>query len=221
MAVLDRDIWDAIEVFFDKHQTMELNEGTIVDTTPSGAKVRLKGSTNVQDARIMKGALIDPGDYAILARPRGFGRWTVIGAFAYGERAGTPGNDVVEATLLFAPDNIRAEDSIPGSILVAWDAPVQTDVVFEVQTNTVPAEAGAATILTTRGSYAIIDSDEERFVRVRCVSKAFQYSTWTTWLLAEPAPQPNSSSSANFDDILTFYGEPISYDGNILTYTTS
>lgn len=215
---LKHNLFDALDIYFDKKSIPEIEEGVVVTIQGLSARVKLLGSSNIQIARVSRDSKIVPGDQVILIRPKKRQQWTVITATNSNSRGSSEVDLPDVAFELSPPKNIHSLEVLPGCILLIWDAPIQQVVTFEVQQNTSAAEVGASIVLTTRGSYAIIPSEVPLYFRIRCVSDNYQSSTWSSWLLAPPFSF-DDFAPAGVDTIVTFYGEVVTFNGEVVTFS--
>lgn len=211
----DKNLLDAVELLIDRKLPVTLAEGVILSITPSGALVKLGGSSQAQEANVVKGTDIQTGDYCILVRPQRSSRWIVLACYTAAIIGRVVAGGPNKAFELSPPNSPTSLEVIPGAILYSWDVPAQQPVVFEVQTNTDEIEAGATSVLTTRGAYAIIPSDVHLYCRVRSVSTDFEYSSWSEWLLCEPG-EASASSATDLSNVLIECDEPICCDGEFV-----
>lgn len=200
-----RNLFDAIDVHLDRREIRELTEGRIVAMNGLTATVRLVGSSDAQEADLAKGIVAEAGDDVVLVRPRGRRRWIVVSAFASPRQGMKPTtaapNQPGARGSLFPPNNIQSEDLLPGIVVLKWDAPPQEPLVFEVQTNTQAQESGAASVLKTRGSYAIIKNAYGMYLRVRSWRSDFQVSAWSPWVWGAAGTNAGSTGTSGSGDV--------------------
>lgn len=200
-----RNLFDAIDVHLDRREIRELTEGRIVAMNGLTATVRLVGSSDAQEADLAKGIVAEAGDDVVLVRPRGRRRWIVVSAFASPRQGMKPTtaapNQPGARGSLFPPNNIQSEDLLPGIVVLKWDAPPQEPLVFEVQTNTQAQESGAASVLKTRGSYAIIKNAYGMYLRVRSWRSDFQVSAWSPWVYSAAGTSAGASATSSIGSI--------------------
>jgi hypothetical protein len=180
------DIIDAIDSRIDRRVKDPFIEGVIVNVGPQLCRVRPRNSQTSYEAYYQPGVGVETNKSCLIAWVKERGKYVVVTVFSV---PGSPSYSSKPATSYeFAPpSNIRILTTIPGHLVVAWDVPPQQPATFEVQTNTSAADAGATTVAVTRGAYAIVAAAASTYARVRSVSDAFEYSTWSDWYSATPS----------------------------------
>lgn len=166
----------------------ESQRATVAAVTPTTALVRIGGSQQTQEALMGSDSTVSVGD-TVFVQPNNNNvriRWIITSVISRRESASVRG---VERTYreIFPPSNFLAINKVPGAVTVKWDVPVTYPVSIEVQYSTASDFATSDTAVITRGSYAIIDTDVEIYVRARSVAEDGQYSAWTTTITSEPA----------------------------------
>jgi hypothetical protein len=196
------DIIDAIDSRIDRRVKDPFIEGVIVNVGPQLCRVRPRNSQTSYEAYYQPGVGVETNKSCLIAWVKERGKYVVVTVFSV---PGSPSYSSKPATSYeFAPpSNIRILTTIPGHLVVAWDVPPQQPATFEVQTNTSAADAGATTVAVTRGAYAIVAAAALTYARVRSVSDAFEYSTWSDWYSATPVSSPLTVSEVDGSPSIT------------------
>lgn len=180
------DFAAAVKQIIGQEVPIQINFGRIQSTGIGRASVRLNGSPQTQQCSLAEHVQAETGDFAILVRPYQQSDWMVLAAFGSRNTLG-PETEYQRSGHIAPPDNLRVDTEIPGTATVMWDAPISEPVVIEVQTNSVTEDDGnEISVLTTRGSYAIINPSSTTYVRVRSISTDLRVSGWTDWLQVNP-----------------------------------
>lgn len=190
----DANIIRAIDMRIDQRLKKTFFEGVIVNATKGHAQVQIAGSTALQSAYYTPSMSVEPGLRCLLAYLPVQNRIAIITTFGSsgGATPRLPPN--VE---LSPPSGLTSQPILPGIALATWNAPYQHSVLFEVQANDSPTSVDAVTVLYTRGSYAMIPTESNIFVRVRSITQHPSYSSWTEWVELEPGT--GSSGGGEFD----------------------
>ena len=180
-----RDLLSAVDLRIDQKKTELVKQGIVQSVSSGMARVNIVGVAHSQDAYFDSRQSISSGDNCILVRPATSDRWIIVSSF------GTPRNgraiNPSSNSQLAPPKNVRASASIPAHVVIAWDAPPQADVAFEVVTSQEESGEDETLFLTTRGSYAIINSERTTYARVRSVASDFRRSAWSPKVSISPA----------------------------------
>lgn len=183
---MQNDIFAAIELIIDRRVPVELGTGVIQTINGPSATVFMNGAAGGVVATIASNVNARAGDNCIMVRPRKTQSWIIMAAHNWSMTHSGDQADYKSSGLVPAPENIRTNSSVAGNIVVEWDADRDNIVVYEVQTNTAADEVGADSLLTTRGSFAIINTSSSLYVRVRAISTDGRFSEWTNWVLGTP-----------------------------------
>jgi hypothetical protein len=194
------DLFKAIDIYMKRNEITRIEEGVVTASLPNGAQVRVSGSSQTQFVQLSKGSEVDVGDRVVLVRPARRQQWVIVGAFSGQQKGESVSGEPVATFELHPPDVISTTSSVAGSAMVTWNVPTQQPVAIEVQTNSSAIEAGAVVALLTRGSYAIIPTDIDIYVRLRTISNNGLISSFTDWLSLSPA-----SSISSFDPSVDGY----------------
>lgn len=207
------DIFKAIDTYLERKGVAETQTGVVVSVTPISILVRVSGSAQVQEAEIIRGGTVGPGENVVLMRPLRTQKWVIIGAFALG-LLGRGATTTPQARVEIAPPSsfrLLGDSLIDGHAVLTWEVPIQQPVAFQIEMNTAESEIGGTVVLTTRGSYAIIELTQDQFFRIRSVSPEALFSGWSEWVEVElPDDVPDGSP---YIPIVTECGMPIFYMG--------
>lgn len=201
------DILRAISLAIRQEMPNVLTFGVINSVSPTEVRVLVVGSASAQRVYYDTSLTLVVGQHVVLARPSGMDRWVILGQFNT-VRGGLPAK--TGSLELSPPSNLRSVSGVPGSILMYWDAPPASPVVFEVQTSATGTDADVVSVFLTRGSLYILKSDGPTYVRVRSIDARFHLSSWTSFVLGTPDPMP---SLGDFTDPVR--GQIIVYDGAV------
>lgn len=224
---MKRNLYDALSAFYDKKNPFpsDFRVGKVVSVSPTQMMVRIKGASTPQPATVpLEGAA--PGDMCLLARPHGERIWqtiTTVSDMLRGDASGLRGNPVLNDNtqdVVIAPENPREGPRLPNVAVFTWDSNPQFRGIYRVQVASDSDGSDASLLLTTRGSYAMIQTDSPKYFRVRAIAPNRSKSGWTPWIVCKPQGVDDDSGIVPVvDTILTYCGQVLTYNGNVLTYT--
>jgi hypothetical protein len=186
-----RNIVKVIDERQDKRSKREKpKEGKVLNVGPTLAYVQLVGSATPVPCAYDPQSGVAAGKRVAVQWIQNARKYVITGVYGTAS-GGISASDQAAANFeLSPPSNFIADDGLPSSIVVTWDAPPQQDVTFELQQNTTPDEAGAVTPPggITRGAMLIVQTDIPLYFRIRSISQDFRYSAWSDWQTSAPGP---------------------------------
>lgn len=202
------DLVNFFNLMFDKRQAFDIAEGILQDKRGLTGRVSFVGNPVSQPVFIMGSAKdVSVGNRCLCVRPKTSAKWIVLGSFGTAQTGYLPQRSPEDGYEIYPPNNLTAESIIPGCCLWHWDSPPEKPIVFEIQTNTTAVESGAVTQIRTRGSYFIIDSEDNLFIRVRSITSAYSFSSWSDWVECAPGSGSGGGTGTVTSVALSLPGE--------------
>lgn len=202
------DLVNFFNLMFDKRQAFDIAEGILQDKRGLTGRVSFVGNPVSQPVFIMGSAKdVSVGNRCLCVRPKTSAKWIVLGSFGTSQIGYLPQRSPEDGYEIYPPDNLTAESIIPGCCLWHWDSPPEKPIVFEIQTNTTAVESGAVTELKTRGSYYIVDSEDNLFIRVRSITSTYNKSSWSDWVECGPGTGSGGGTGTVTSVALSLPGE--------------
>lgn len=199
---MNNDLTQFFKIMLEKNQIADIAEGILQDVQNLTARVSFVGNPVSQEAFILQGAIVSVGNRCLCVRPKSSSKWIVLGSFGTRQTGYSPQIRPEDGYEIYPPGNLVPHSIIPGCCMWSWNSPAEKAVIFEVQTNTTADEDGAVTMLKTRGSMYIVNSEVNLFIRVRSITSTYKLSSWSAWVECEPAAGGTGGGSGIVESIV-------------------
>lgn len=174
LAAIDKRIRDALA------EAQLLVEGYVVSIAEGAGRIQITGG-RFQTVIIPKDIRLEPGDYVIALRSRRFGKWVVAASLRDQRGIGSVQQPNIHQQANVAPPTAVTLRSIGNTAIVTWTVP-ESGLLYELEINDQPFNAGADAIFTTGASYAWDGTiGDEVYARVRCSRQQGYWSGWSVW----------------------------------------
>ena len=198
------ELFKAINIYMNRQHVDVVRDAVVVQAPNSGtAQIKVGGATRPQPALVLSETAVSAGDRVVVLRSPRSNSWIVIGSVQSASNSANVVGSVSESWQMAPPNNFQSIGGIPGMVLLQWDVPYQQPLAFDVQIDANQNNGTAVRVLTTRGSYAILDiGDSASYARIRSISPKGRFSEWSSWLQVLPEPQtqlPGGHIEATFD----------------------